>query len=153
MCCNLSSASSKNILDFGKTPAGFSKLHDTFPVNCLRRIEKFWKKILRRIIASEFCAWLRSLTLERNIRHGFQFAFWVLRGFSQGKIFWDNFFVELYLVFDRKFSGRLVINNFCIVFQTEFHMSRGTFRRTFFCCQKFFRECVYILSVFVKKIR
>ena len=34
--CNLSRASSNNILDFGETPADCSELHDTFPVKSLK---------------------------------------------------------------------------------------------------------------------
>ena len=44
-------------------------------------------------------------------------------------------------------------NNFYIVFQTEFHMSRGTFGRKFLCWQQIVRECVWNLSVFFKKNR
>ena len=54
LCCNLSSASSKNISDFGKTPAGFSKLHDTFSVKRLKKSENLGRKTLRPIIAFEF---------------------------------------------------------------------------------------------------
>ena len=60
LCCTLSSASSKNISVFGKTPAGFSKLHDTFSVKRLKKSENLGRKTLRPIIAFEFWAWIRS---------------------------------------------------------------------------------------------
>ena len=43
-------------------------------------------------------------------------------------------------------------NNFCIVFQTEFHMSRETFRRKTFCWLQIFEKIFRNLTVSVKKI-
>ena len=39
-----------------------------------------------------------------------------------------------------------------MIFQTEFYMHRGLFRKNFFCWQQIFREFFRIWTVFVKKI-